>query len=1067
MGDGSLSTRHSLPVCQVRFLLEQVDGAIAWLNGEGLIQDCNHQLEQLLGQSRTELLGRSLVSVLPLSQHGQPLDPTHHPVQRALDELAALPANTCHINASWHTAPSMEQYDWLPTATANPVTLTLHWSGHFDHPSPSSATNRTDRLPTTVLVVIRPVPPATNTAIATAAGMTAAADVLPSSALLSHANAAIAQFELNPDLSQRCTYISDGCVAIFGYSPADMMAGGWYSGMFPPDRQIIWDAAQRRILSSALPRLSFHLEYRFQHQDGSVRWISNHLTAVRMGSPQVEATAPSPTMGDRWQVVCVAIDITHLKHIQEALYQSANRSRLAIDLAQVGSWEWDLANDALYWNEHHLRLFNLSAIDPDPTVETWRNLLHPDDLPRVETAIQTAISTHTDYEIDYRIIDDDQTVRWIMEKGRAIYDEFGAPQQMGGIVMDITERKQAQCDIEALNRQLEVRVQQRTEELEVAQVHLRQREQEFRTLVEHSPDLIWRFDTQLRYIYINPTAQQQGITNADLLGKSIQESGLPPEQLRQWQAVIQQVLATGQEQIWEFSWPVADGALYYQTRIVPERNHADQIMSVLAVARDITALKQAETQLRQMNETLATTNLELVQATRMKDEFLTNMSHELRTPLNSILGLSEALQDGSYGELTRSQHYYLSMIYKSGSHLLEIINDILDLTQITTGTLELECSAVSVTTLCETSLNAVKAQADRKRIQLDYQPLAMGEVMLDQRRMEQVLVNLLNNAVKFTPDGGRVTLRTTAVATDTVADQRLESGQASNQAMQQLILQVEDTGIGIAPADIDRLFQPFVQLDGGLSRRYEGTGLGLMLVKQIVEMHGGTVSVSSQLGQGSCFQITIPWRVPPNSGSLSSLHSSVPTAVDPSAVHHAASTASLPASVGSHQPPSGSRVLPSPTAGTSLSSDKGAIAPPDLIASPLLLLVGATASHRETWTNYLRSNGFQVVVAATVTDAAAMQPQMPSPPTLILLNLDPTVATVAVSEVSEAESEQWCREQIQQIRAVPDWHNLPLVGIAAQEQGLEQAAVAAGATVVLHKPIRLKNLVIRLREMLG
>ncbi len=1040
MGDGSLFTKDSLPLCQVRFLLEQVDGAIACVDGEGVIQDCNGQLATLLGQHREDLLGRSLIHALPLAVNGQPVAAQQHPVQQAIEQLAQLPAMICHATAIQQTPPSVYRYELRSTATPRSVDLEIIWSGHLDQPIDSEAADGSQAARAVILLLIRPVQPLRPPMLRPPT-TTAVAD---SREILSQANAAIAQFELDADLHLRCTYVSEGCSKVFGFSPAEMMAGQWCAGIFPLDQQIVWDVAQRRIVSSQAPRLSFQVEYRFQHRDGSVRWISNHLTAIRMVPQQPGTTRQtSPSMGDRWQVVCVAIDITHLKQIQEALYQSENRSRLAIDLAQVGSWEWDLATDTLYWNEHHLRLFNISATDPDPTVDTWRDFLHPEDLPRVETAIQTALSTHSDYEVDYRIIESDQTVRWIMEKGRAIYDEFGEPHQMGGIVMDITERKQAQCDIEVLNRQLEARVQQRTEELEAAQVHLRQREQEFRTLVEHSPDLIWRLDTQLRYVYINPMAQRQGLTTADLLGQSIEASGLPPEQLRHWKTVIQRVLATGQEQIWDFSWPTAEGELYYQTRLVPERNHADQIISVLAVARDVTALKQAENQLRQINDQLAKTNLELTQATRMKDEFLTNMSHELRTPLNSILGLSEALQDSSYGELTRSQQYYLSIIHNSGSHLLEIINDILDLTQITTGTLELDCSSTSITDLCEISLNAIKTQADRKHIALSCQQLTTGEVLLDHRRIEQVLVNLLSNAVKFTPDGGRVTLRVTAVAvppdpTTVPPELPADSGEACVQSqhpfhppMQQLVFHVEDTGIGIAASDIDRLFQPFVQLDSGLSRRYEGTGLGLVLVKQIVEMHGGHVTVSSQIGQGSCFQVTVPWRVPPHSATRGATlpHPSTdshPTTAKPTAVPVSAAIAS-----------------PAPS------------------SPPLLLLIGETASHRETWSNYLRSNGFQVAVAETVADAVAMPDQMQTQPTLILLNFD-------CADAPTPQSAQSWLDQIDHLRAVPAWQQLPIIGLAGDGASIDQAAMlAAGVIAMISKPIRLKDLVTRLREIVS
>ena len=250
------------------------------------------------------------------------------------------------------------------------------------------------------------------------------------------------------------------------------------------------------------------------------------------------------------------------------------------------------------------------------------------------------------------------------------------------------------------------------------------------------------------------------------------------------------------------------------------------------------------------NVQLAQANLELARATRLKDEFLATMSHELRTPLNSILGLSESLQDELYGPLSERQSRALVVIEQSGRHLLNLINDILDLSKITSGMLKLDLQPVSVGYLCDNSLIFVREQAIRKAIQLSstIDPhLKARQIVADELRLRQVLINLLANAVKFTPEGGSVELRVELVeGAGPAGDDRLR-------------FHVIDSGIGIAAENLGALFQPFVQVDSSLARQQGGTGLGLALVKQITELHYGRVSVDSQLGVGSSFTVDLPF----------------------------------------------------------------------------------------------------------------------------------------------------------------------------------------------------------------
>jgi signal transduction histidine kinase len=249
------------------------------------------------------------------------------------------------------------------------------------------------------------------------------------------------------------------------------------------------------------------------------------------------------------------------------------------------------------------------------------------------------------------------------------------------------------------------------------------------------------------------------------------------------------------------------------------------------------------------NEKIARQNTILEEGSRMKSEFLANMSHELRTPLNAIIGFSELLKDGLTGKLTKTQHEHISLIYSSGQHLLSLINDILDLSKIEAGKLVLQSSEIDITRLLDNTLILLKDKADKNHIQLSLRvEQNFGKIYADERKVKQVLYNLVSNAVKFSHKGG-------AVRVHAFVDKKMiHKGKETNA----LVITVEDNGIGIAKKDLTKLFQPFAQVDGSLTRHYEGTGLGLVIVKRLAELHGGGVDVRSEINKGSCFSFWLP-----------------------------------------------------------------------------------------------------------------------------------------------------------------------------------------------------------------
>lgn len=422
------------------------------------------------------------------------------------------------------------------------------------------------------------------------------------------------------------------------------------------------------------------------------------------------------------------------------------------------------------------------------------------------------------------------------------------------------------------------------------------------------------------------------------------------------------------------------------------------------IVLDISDRKRAKAELKQ-------TSQDLDRATRLKDEFLANVSYELRTPLNTILGMIEGLKDGVFGQLNRQQLKMLDTIEQSGTHQLDVINEVLDLAKIESGMLELSYSAAAVTPLCQSSLAFVKQKAQEKGIQLYLKsPWNLPDIRIDEHRIRQVLINLLIHAVDATAEGGHITLEVVPSPLD------------KTQIQHYLRFVVIDADISISLDTLNHLFPPCAQIEedsrqereGDLNHPYEDSDLGLAFVERVVSLHGGHVSVISEPGVGHCFAIELPYDTTPMVKSSQGVEQDARPALRPLSFEHL--------------PP---------------------ITPP--AESPLVLLAEDNEANIMASSSYLKAKGYRIQVAKN--GQSALDLAQVDPPHIILMDIQmPGMDGITA---------------IQHMRQVPSLEKIPIIALTAFAMEGDQArCLAAGADKYLSKPVKLKQLVLSIQELI-
>ncbi len=549
----------------------------------------------------------------------------------------------------------------------------------------------------------------------------------------------------------------------------------------------------------------------------------------------------------------VGIDMTAQKKAQAAIQQSQERLSRAQQTAHLGSWEWDFTTNKTTWSDENYRLSGYEPGDIEPTFEAFMDMVHPEDQPIIEESLEAIQNGERDQDAyQYRLILPNGNVRWIEGQLEVIFDDEGAPERITGTNLDITERKEAEEERERFNVQLSTAADIATQAsaildpdelltetvnllcerfnlyhthvytLDQEQLRIRagygkagqvMLEEKHTIPLDREQSLVARAARSREIVVANDVTQEPGFMANPLLPETKAEIAVP--------------LVIGDEVLGVFDAQAREIGRFTERDIDVFRTLAGQLATAVQNAVYVEELQLTTNRLREVD--------------RLKSEFLANMSHELRTPLNSIIGYAEIMLMGIDGDMDPETLEDIKAIYENGQHLLDMINDILDLAKIEAGrlTLRFEDSVDLAQVLNEAKSGNASLFANKPvelRLVIEDE---LPEIRADRLRLHQIFNNLISNAQKFTPEG-------------------YVEVQAYPQGSHWVCVTVADTGIGIAEDDIMGIFERFEQVDGSSTRSADGTGLGLAITRELVQMHGGRIEVESEVDVGSKFTVWLP-----------------------------------------------------------------------------------------------------------------------------------------------------------------------------------------------------------------
>ncbi len=498
------------------------------------------------------------------------------------------------------------------------------------------------------------------------------------------------------------------------------------------------------------------------------------------------------------------------------------RLELAMEGADIGLWDWNIQTDQLIINRQWAQMLGYYYEDIKPDISSWEDKVHPEDLPLAKKQLDAHLAWEAPfYEAEYRMKTKSGEWKWILARGQVVeWDADGQVLRIAGTHMDISDRKRFERELK------------------------RQRALLY-SLIDSIPDLIYYKDLEGVYLGCNPAFGKfvgchrrdvVGKTDYDLFSKNVADFFREQDRL---------MLISGQARS-NVEWVDYPDGRHVPLDMLrtPYYGPYGEILGLVGIGRDITKQKQLEEELKKAK-------VAAEEASKAKSSFLASMSHEIRTPMSGIIGMTDLLKDT---KLTKEQVEYLDIIRKSSDSLLAIINDILDISKIEAGKVELESIDFDLRETLEDMNDLMAIKAAEKSIEYVYliDHDVPSRLKGDPGRLRQILINLIGNAIKFTSEG-EVTLHVSC------------KGETELQAI--LGFSVKDTGIGIPAKHIDKLFDKFTQVDMSTTRKYGGTGLGLAISKQLCEMMGGQMTAQSEVGKGSIFRFTVVMEKQVDDGS--------------------------------------------------------------------------------------------------------------------------------------------------------------------------------------------------------